>query len=77
MIRAIPGLLGKLLVSTSLVTRAFGDAVLDAEEMGPFLAPNNLLEPQLRLAGAIVLLFAGSLSILAVGYVVDSVRAAE
>jgi hypothetical protein len=77
LIRAIPGLLGKLLVSTSFVARAFGDAVLDAEEMGPFLAPNNLPEPQLRLAGAIVLLFAGSLSILAVGYVVDSTRAAE
>jgi putative oxidoreductase len=77
LIREIPGLLGKILVGTTFVTRAFGDAVLDAEEMGPFLAPNNIPDPQLRLAGAIVLLFAGSLSILAVGYVVDSTRDGE
>lgn len=73
--RAIPVLLGRLLVGATFVTRALGDAVLDAEEIGPFLAPADIAEPQLRLAGAIVLLFAGSLSILAVGYVVDSTRA--
>ncbi len=76
-IRAIPGFLGRLLVGTTFVTRVFGDAVLDAEEMGPFVVPNNIPEPQLHLAGAIMLLFAGSLSILAVGYVVDSTRGGE
>jgi putative oxidoreductase len=75
--RAIPGLLGKLLVGTTFVTRAFGDAVMDAEEVGLFLAPANVPDPQVRLAGAIMLLFAGSLSILAVGYVVDSTRDGE
>jgi hypothetical protein len=34
-------------------------------------------DPQFRLVGAIMLLFAGSLSILVVGYVVDSTRANE
>ena len=77
LIRAIPGLVGKLLVGTTFVTRAFGDAVLDAEEVGRSWRPRNIPDPQLRLAGAIMLLFAGSLSILAVGYVVDSTRDEE
>ena len=77
LIRAIPGLLGKLLVGSTFVTRAFGDAVLDAEEVEPFLALGNIPDPQQRIAGAIMLLFAGSLSILAVGYVVDSTRDGE
>jgi hypothetical protein len=76
-IRAIPALLGRLLVGSTFVTRALGDAVLDAEEMGPLLAPNNIPDPQLHLTGAIMLLFAGSLSIMAVGYVVDSTRDEE
>ena len=58
-----------------LGTGAFGDTVLDFEELGPWLAANNLPDPAARLAGAIILLFAGSLSILVVGYVVDSTRA--
>jgi hypothetical protein len=74
-IRQIPRLLGRLFVSVTFVTRAIGDTVHDIEEMSPFLAPINIPEPQLRLTGAIVLLFVGSLSMLAVGYIVDSTRA--
>jgi hypothetical protein len=74
-IREIPKLLGKLFLSVTFVTRAIGDTVHDIEEMSPFLAPMNIPEPQLRLTGAILLLFVGSLSMLAVGYVVDSTRA--
>jgi hypothetical protein len=59
----------------TFVTRAIGDTVRDIDEMVPFLAPVNIPEPQLRLTGAILLLFVGSLSMLAVGYVVDSTRA--
>jgi hypothetical protein len=73
-IREIPRFLGKLFLGLSFVTRALGDTVLDVEEMAPFFAPNNLADPHLNLAGAIMLLFAGSLSMLAVGYVVDSTR---
>jgi hypothetical protein len=75
MIRAIPRLLGKLFLGVTFVTRAIGDTVHDIDEMSPFLAPINIPEPQLRLTGAIMLLFVGSLSMLAVGYVVDSTRA--
>ena len=74
-IRQIPRLLGKLFLSVTFVTRAIGDTVHDIDEMSPFLAPINIPEPQLRLTGAIMLLFVGSLSMLAVGYVVDSTRA--
>jgi hypothetical protein len=74
-IRAIPRLLGKLFLSVTFVTRAIGDTVHDIDEMSPFLAPLNIPEPQLRLTGAIMLLFVGSLSMLAVGYIVDSTRA--
>jgi hypothetical protein len=73
-IREIPRLLGKLFLSVAFVTRAIGDTVHDIDEMAPFLAPINVPEPQLRLTGAIMLLFVGSLSMLAVGYVVDSTR---
>jgi hypothetical protein len=76
-IREIPGLLGKLFLGLTFVTRALGDTVLNLEELTPLLAANNLPEPQLKLAGVIMLLFAGSLSMLAVGYVVDSTRESD
>jgi hypothetical protein len=76
-IREIPGLLGKLVLGATFGTTALGDTVLDVGEMAPLLAANNLPDPHLKLAGVIVLLFAGSLSMLAVGYVVDSTREDE
>lgn len=72
--REIPGLLGRVLAGVLLATEAIGDTVLDVKEMGPWLAANNMPDPQFRLAGAIMLLFAGSVSILVVGYVVDCTR---
>jgi hypothetical protein len=73
--REIPGLLGRVIAGVLLVaTEALGDTVLDVEEMGPWLAANNMPDPHFRLAGAIMLLFAGSVSILVVGYVVDCTR---
>jgi hypothetical protein len=76
-IRVISRLLGELALGVTFVTRAIGDTVVDIEEMAPFFVPNNVPEPQLRLAGAIMLLFAGCLSMLALGYVVDSTRVDE
>ena len=73
-LRKIPGLVGRALTGLLLYTGAFGDTVLDFEELGPWLAANNHARSAARLAGAIMLLFAGSLSILVVGYVVDSTR---
>ena len=72
--REIPGLLGRVIAGVLLATEAFGDTVLDVEEMGPWLAANNMPDPHSRLAGAIMLLFVGSVSILVVGYVVDCTR---
>ena len=72
--REIPGLLGRVLAGVLLATEVLGDTVPDLEELGPWLAANNIPDPQFRLAGAIILLFAGSVSILVVGYVVDCTR---
>jgi hypothetical protein len=72
-IRKTVGLLGKTLLGLAFVTKSLGDTVFDANEISPFLGP-NAADPQIRLAGAIMLLFAGSLSILAFGYVIDSTR---
>ena len=76
-LRRIPGLLGRALTGLLLDAGAYGDTTLDLEELGPWLAANNPADPAARLAGAIMLLFAGSLSILVVGYVIDSTRAAR
>jgi len=73
-LRKIPGLIGQALTGLLLDTSAFGDTVLNYEELDLWLGANNLADPAARLAGVIVLLFAGCLSILVVGYVVDSTR---
>lgn len=72
--REILGLLGRVLAGVLLATEAFGDTVPDVKELGPWLAANNVPDPQFRLAGAIMLLFAGSVSILVIGYVIDCTR---
>jgi hypothetical protein len=73
-LRRIPGLVGRALAGLVLHTGAFGETFVDLEELGPWLAANNQPDPATRLASAIMLLFAGSLSLLVVGYVVDSTR---
>ncbi len=73
-LRDLPWLVSRILAGVLATTEAFGDTVLDVEELGPWLAANNLPDPQFRLAGALILLFAGSVSILVVGYVVDCTR---
>ena len=73
-LREIPGLLGRVLAGVLLATEAFGATVLDVEETGRWLAANNMPDPHFRLASAIMLLFAGSVSILVVGYVIDCTR---
>jgi hypothetical protein len=40
----------------------------------PWALANNGPDPQVKLAGAIVLIFAGCLALLALGHVVDSIR---
>jgi hypothetical protein len=73
-IREISGLLGKIFLSFIFANNACADTVFNARGMAPMLGPNNAADPQVKLAGAIMLLFAGSLSILAFGYVFDSTR---
>jgi len=52
--REIPGLLGRVIAGVLLVaTEALGDTVLNVEEIGPWLAANNMPDPHFRLAGAI------------------------
>lgn len=74
-LRKVPELLGQALTPLLLNISASGETSLDFEDLGPWLAANNLPDPAARLVGAIVLLFAGSLSLLVVGYVIDSTRA--
>jgi hypothetical protein len=76
-IRRSPRLLGCILAGCLLNTRALGGTLLAFDETTPLFAVNNMATPQVKLAGAIMLLFAGSLSLLAVGYVVDSVRSED
>ncbi len=44
----------------------------DVEDLAPAILPANLPDPQLQLVNMIALLFAGSLSMLACGYVFES-----
>jgi hypothetical protein len=74
-IRNLPGVMGKMITGFLLGNRAIGAMVLDAEEIVPGVLANKLPDPQLELAGAIMILFAGSLTILLIGYVSDSSRA--
>ena len=73
-IRKIPGLLGRVLAVVLLATKAFGGTFPDVHELGPWLAANDMADPQCKLAGAIMLLFAGSVAILVIGHVVDCTR---
>ncbi len=70
----IPGFLGRGLAGVLLTASAMGDTVLDIEEMTPLLAANNVPDPRFKLMGAILLLFAGSLCVLLIGHLIDSVR---
>jgi hypothetical protein len=72
--RQIPGLLGWVLAGVLLTTSAMGDVVLDVDEMTPTLAANNMPDPQFKLMGAILLMFAGSLCVLLIGHLIDSLR---
>ena len=73
-IRRIPAMVGQSFAGVLVATRALGDTVLDLEELEPLIVANNFADPQLKLAGAIIMLFVGSLTILVVGYVLDSTR---
>jgi hypothetical protein len=77
LLRRLPELLGRLVTGALLTTRAMADAVFDFDEAIPLAVANNVPDPQLKLAGAIIILFAGCLSILVVGYIVDSTRPQE
>ena len=57
-----------------LSTRAVGGTLLDCHEAPPWIGVANVADPQIKLTSAILLLFAGSLLLLAIGYVVDSLR---
>ncbi|MGC8641915.1 MAG: hypothetical protein ACP5XB_18770 [Isosphaeraceae bacterium] len=66
--------LGRLLAACLLTTRALGGTLLHPDKTAPLFAANNVADPQVKLTGAIILLFAASLLLLAVGHVLDSVR---
>jgi hypothetical protein len=74
--RKIPAALVPILAGLFLGTAAVAGTTPNLYEIGPRLAANNVPEPQLMLAGTIMILFAGSLCLLVLGYVVDSTRAA-
>jgi hypothetical protein len=76
-IRSIPGLLARLASGTLITTKAMASVFLGYEEVAPLAIANNVADPQLKLASAIIILFAGSLLILIVGYIVDSTRPEE
>ena len=51
--REIPGLLGRVIAGVLLVaTGALGDTVLKVEEIGPWLAANNMPDPHFSWAGS-------------------------
>lgn len=73
-IRQAARLLGRICAGCLLSTRALGGTLLDLDETAPALVANNMADPQIKLAGTIMLLFAGGLSLLSIGYVLDSLR---
>ena len=73
-IRKASSFLGRLLAGCLLSNRALGGTLLHFDEAAPLLVGKNVVESQAGLAGVIMLLFAGGLSLLAVGYVLDSLR---
>ncbi|APW61495.1 hypothetical protein [Paludisphaera borealis] len=70
--RAIPRVLGQVVLAATSVNNAVSDMMRDVEDVAPAIFPANLPEPQLQLVNTIALLFAGSLSILVCGYVFES-----
>ncbi|MDR3619671.1 MAG: hypothetical protein P4L85_09995 [Paludisphaera borealis] len=70
--RAIPRVLGQVVLAATSVNNAVIDMMRDVEDVAPAIFPANLPEPQLQLVNTIALLFAGSLSILVCGYVFES-----
>lgn len=72
--RRLPGVVARMVAGLLLAHPAAASVVLDAEEAAPAFLARNVPDPQLGLTLAIVLLFAGSLTILLVGYVADSTR---
>jgi hypothetical protein len=75
-LRKASGLLVQLLAGLLLSASALGGTLhkLDPEHAGHWLLANNAPDPQVRLTGAILVVFAGGLSLLAAGYVADSLR---
>ena len=73
-IRLISGILASVIAWCSLLTRAVGGTLLDCHEASPWIGAANVADPQIKLASTILLLFAGGLSLLAIGHVVDSLR---
>ena len=70
--RAIPRVLGQVVLAAGPVSNAMSDMMRDVEDVAPAIFPANLPDPQLQIVNMIALLFAGSLSILVFGYVFES-----
>jgi hypothetical protein len=71
-----PGCLAPILTALLLGPSLLGGTLPQPgpELAAPWAVANNSPDPQVRLAGAIVTIFAGCLALLALGHVVDSIR---
>jgi hypothetical protein len=76
-LRWLPGLLAWLVIGAMTTTKVLAGVVLDLEKAAPLAAVNNVPDPNLKLASAIIILFSGCLSILFIGYIIDSIRPGE
>lgn len=71
--RALPRVMGRFAcVAAGSAGRAAGALIRDAEGVVPPIFPADLADPRLQIVNMIALLFAGSLSMLACGYVFES-----
>jgi hypothetical protein len=74
-----PGCLAPILTALLMGPSLLGGTLAQPgpELAAPWALANNGPDPQVRLAGAIVMIFVGCLALLALGHVVDSIRSAN
>ena len=73
-IRMTSGIVTSVIAWCLLTARAVGGILLDCQQAPPWIGVANVADPQIKLTSAIMLVFAGGLLLLAIGYVVDSLR---
>ena len=63
--QAVASLLGRLMIATIFLMSAVGNKIPNFESVATYMASEGVPQPQIMLAGAIVFLIAGSLSVIA------------